>query len=78
MRRAFVVLASAACPSTAVAGVASADAPARDGSRTVSAGTDSAAAVEHYGNMATGGCLDDSEYGLRVMVRAYNRYQTWR
>ncbi|MFC4326433.1 RICIN domain-containing protein [Streptomyces andamanensis] len=82
LRRAVVVLASAACLSTGVAGVAGADAPARDGSRTVStrtvsAGTVSAAAVEHYGNMATGGCLDDSEYGFRGYQCNNSNYQNW-
>ncbi|WP_018565731.1 RICIN domain-containing protein [Streptomyces sp. PsTaAH-124] len=77
LRRAVVVLALAACLSTGVAGVASADAPARDGSRTVSAGAVSAAAVEHYGNMATGGCLDDSEHGFRGYQCNNSNYQNW-
>ncbi|WP_435195179.1 RICIN domain-containing protein [Streptomyces sp. NRRL F-5630] len=76
LRRVIVVFASAACLSTAVAGVAGADAPARDGSRAVPAGTVSAA-VEHYGNMATGGCLDDSEYGFRGFQCNNSDYQNW-
>ncbi|MEV5572324.1 ricin-type beta-trefoil lectin domain protein [Spirillospora sp. NPDC052269] len=31
-----------------------------------------------FQNQATGLCMDDSEYGLRMLKCNYNRYQTWR
>ncbi|MCM2424588.1 RICIN domain-containing protein [Streptomyces sp. RKAG337] len=35
-------------------------------------------AVEHYGNMATGSCLDDSEFGLRGYSCNGSNFQNWR
>lgn len=78
LRRAVVVLASAAILSTAVTGVAGAAGPSSDGSRVAPASPVSAAAGEHYGNMATGGCLDDSfAYGFRGFGCNSGDFQSW-
>ena len=76
LRRAAVVLASAACLATGVTGVAEARSP--DGGRTAPASPASTQAVEHYGNMATGGCLDDSfPYGFRGFGCNSSDFQNW-
>jgi ricin-type beta-trefoil lectin protein len=76
--RAVVVLASAACLSTAAAGVAGADDPSPGRSRVAPVSPVSAEAVEHYGNMATGGCLDDSfPYGFRGFGCNSSDFQNW-
>ncbi|MFB6814590.1 ricin-type beta-trefoil lectin domain protein [Streptomyces sp. NPDC056347] len=77
LRRAVVVLASAVCLSSAVTGVASAGAPSPAGNRAAPASPVSPAAVEHYGNMATGGCLDDSAAGFRGFQCNNSDYQNW-
>ncbi|MFE9413276.1 ricin-type beta-trefoil lectin domain protein [Streptomyces sp. NPDC006704] len=84
LRRAAVALASAACLSTAVVGVASADEPSSENSRVAPASAVaptsavSPAAVEHFGNMATGGCLDDSfPYGFRGFGCNSSDFQNW-
>jgi hypothetical protein len=65
-----------ACATTAAsAHPVTAQAQARTaGPATVLGATD---AVETYGNMATGSCLDDSQYGLRGYACNGGVYQKW-
>ncbi|MFD5465119.1 RICIN domain-containing protein [Kitasatospora sp. NPDC127059] len=74
-RRTAVVLVSAACLGAAVTGVAGAATgdPSPTGNRAAAL-----AAVEHFGNMATGGCLDDSfAYGFRGFGCNNSDFQNW-
>ncbi|MGW3266151.1 RICIN domain-containing protein [Streptomyces sp. NPDC001056] len=77
-RRTAVVLAAVASLSTALAGAAGAAARQPEGTRVTTVATGAADAVEHFGNMATGGCLDDSfAYGFRGFDCNGLDFQNW-
>ncbi|MFJ2901327.1 MULTISPECIES: RICIN domain-containing protein [unclassified Streptomyces] len=77
-RRVAVVLASAACLSSALAGVAGAEDSSPQGTHVTSVSVRAADAIEHYGNMATGGCLDDSiGAGFRGFDCNNSNFQNW-
>ncbi|MER6126068.1 ricin-type beta-trefoil lectin domain protein [Streptomyces sp. NPDC001795] len=76
--RTAAVFAAVASLSTALAGVAGAAAPQPQGTRVTSVAARPADAVEHFGNMATGGCLDDSfAYGFRGFGCNGLDFQNW-
>lgn len=67
----FLAGGSAVVSAQPVAQAARAEAASAPGVRSA------ADAVETYGNMATGSCLDDSEYGLRGYACNGGVYQKW-
>ncbi|MFG2132796.1 ricin-type beta-trefoil lectin domain protein [Streptomyces sp. NPDC048751] len=77
--RTVAVLSAVAFLSAAPAGVAGAAAPQPQGTRVTTVAAGAADAVEHYGNTATGGCLDDSfAYGFRGFGCNSLDFQNWR
>jgi hypothetical protein len=74
--RTIVALAAACSLGVALAGTADATAPL--GTRVTEAAVQPADAIEHYGNMATGGCLDDSfAYNFRGFTCNRTNFQNW-